>query len=766
MAKKRYNKEKDLDKYFTDKNFRKKAARNKKIRRFSFSFVFFTFLFIALAFAGYLFYLSQSLPSLAELENPKLEEASEIYSDDGVLIDKFFLKNRTKVTIDNIPPIFIQALIATEDRKYYDHWGVDVQRIFQAFTKNVISMNMKKEGASTITQQLARNLYIGNETTLNRKLREAMTAVQIEKTYTKDEILAYYCNTVYFGNGAYGIEAAAQTYFSKPAHELNLNESATLVGLLKSPTNYDPVERMQNSENRRNTVLNSMVETGFITREQYELASQDPIKLTQKTDEEDEVTRSPEFTEYVRQILQRRAKDYGYDLYRDGLKVYTTIDTRFQKHAEDAVNEHLASYQRTFDRYWSWRGKQNILNSALSRHIRFSEEYKKADTEEKREEIFERMKNDPAVIDTVKRLITTIQVGFVVMNPKTGEIKAMVGANPKVRTKYGLNHVTQIKRQPGSTFKPFVYAVALQNGYTPSYMISNDPISVNVGGRIWSPKGGGQGGRVSMRTALAKSINVVAVRTAMDLAPINKVIELAHNMGINSEIPNFLSVSLGSAEVSPLEITNAFGTFANDGIWVEPIAITRIEDRNGNIIDEFLPNTKEVLSEGVAYMMSDMMQDVINGGTASTIRQFFHRPSAGKTGTSQRYTDAWFVGYTPQFVAGVWVGFDDSRINFGGGYGQGGQAAAPIWGRFMKKLYSDSDFDFPVAYFLMPEGVDEVNICTITGLSSNGSCPSIREIVSKKLIPRKCPVSHMPEIEEDDSQKEIAKPPGSNGSLN
>ncbi|MBW7855945.1 MAG: hypothetical protein B6D43_06785 [Ignavibacteriales bacterium UTCHB1] len=765
MAKKSNNKEKDLDKYFSDKDFRRKKVRKKKFQRVSFSFVFFSMLFIILAFCGYLFYLTQSLPSLSELENPKLEEATEIYSDDGVLIDKFFLKNRTQVTIDNIAPVFIQALIATEDRKFYDHWGVDIQRIVQAFVKNIIAMDLTKEGASTITQQLARNLYIGDEVTLNRKLREAMTAVQIEKTYTKEEILAYYCNTVYFGNGAYGIEAAAQTYFSKSAKDLNLNEAATLVGVLKSPTNYDPVDKMDNSFARRNIVLKTMVESGYITPDQYELTSKDPIKLTQKIEEEESVSIAPEFTEYVRQTLQRRAKDYGYDLYRDGLKVYTTIDTRFQKHAEDAVNEHLANYQKSFNRYWSWRGNQDVLNSAISRHIKFSEEYKKAETEEKRQQIFNRMKNDPNVIDTVKKLITTIQVGFVVLDPKTGEIKAMVGANPKVRTKYGLNHVTQIKRQPGSTFKPFVYAVALNNGYTPSYMISNDPIKVNVGGRIWSPKGGGTGGKVSMRTALAKSINVVAVRTAMDLAPINQVIDLAHEMGITTEIPNYLSISLGSAEVIPLEITNAFGTFANDGIWVEPIAIKRIEDRNGNLIDEFLPNTREVLSEGVAYMMSDMLQDVINGGTASTVRNFFHRPAAGKTGTSQSYTDAWFIGYTPQFVAGVWVGFDDARINFGGSYGQGGQAAAPIWGRFMKKLYADEDFDFPVAYFLMPEGVEEVSICTITGLSANSTCPSVKEIVSKKLIPRRCPVTHYFETEDTVSQ-EIAKPPGSNESLN
>jgi penicillin-binding protein 1A len=245
-----------------------------------------------------------------------------------------------------------------------------------------------------------------------------------------------------------------------------------------------------------------------------------------------------------------------------------------------------------------------------------------------------------------------------------------------------------------------------------------------------------------MRYAIEKSINVVAVRTAMEIAPIDKVIDLAHKMGIKSELPNFLSLALGVGEVTPLEMTNAFGTFANDGIWVEPIAITKIEDRNGNIIEEVVPETREVLSEEVAYIMTDMMEGVVDEGTATSVRQFFHRPCAGKTGTSQNYTDAWFVGYTPQFVAGCWLGFDDARVKFGGSYGQGGKAAAPIWGRFMKYLYEDDEFDFPIEHFKMPTGVDEVNICAITGMLAGDYCPVIRELGIKKKNLRKCPGNH------------------------
>jgi penicillin-binding protein 1A len=755
---KKDKKEEELNRYFSDKKYRKKGLRKKRTSKFSFGFILTVLIIVFLSFLAYLIFLSQSLPSLAELENPKLEEATKIYSDNGELIDKFFLKNRTKITFEDIPKDMINALVATEDRKFFSHWGVDIQRIFQAFGKNIMSMRLKKEGASTITQQLAGILYLNRkEMTLSRKLREAMTAVQIERTYTKEEILTYYLNTVYFGKGAYGVEAAANTYFGKTSKELNVDECAILVALLKSPSNYDPVDNPEVCKVRRNLVLTGMHEMEFISKDVFDSEIQAPVKVSYRLEEINNESRAPEFTEYVRQLMQTKAEKYGYDLYRDGLKVYTTLDTRFQKHAEDAVKEQLSGYQKSFNSSWNWKNNKDILEADLEKFIKQSEIYKKAPTDTEKKKIYDSMKNNKAVIDSVKYLATTVQVGFVVMIPKTGEIKAMVGANPLTRTKYGLNHVTQVKRQPGSSFKPFVYTVAVQNGYSPGYMISNDPVSVNVGGRIWSPKGGGTGGMVTMRLAIEKSINVVAVRTAMELAPIEKVIELAHKMGIKSELPNYLSLALGVGEVTPLEMTNAFGTFANEGIWVEPIAITKIEDRNGNVIEQAVPETREVLSEGVAYIMNDMMEGVVNEGTASSIRGFFHRPAAGKTGTSQSYTDAWFVGFTPQFVAGCWLGFDDARVKFGGAYGQGGKAAAPIWGKFMQLLYADEEFDFPVAYFLMPDGVQEMRICSISGLLAVESCPSQIELIDRKKMPRKCIGNH---VTIDTTAVERAKPPG------
>ncbi|HMT11758.1 MAG TPA: PBP1A family penicillin-binding protein, partial [Ignavibacteria bacterium] len=625
------------------------------------------------------------LPPLSSLENPKTDLATKIYSEDGELIDQLFIENRTIVSLDAIPKDLTNALIATEDRKFYKHWGIDVDRIAKAFLKNLMSFSIK-EGASTITQQLARNLYrteIGQAISLTRKLREAITAVQIEKTYTKDEILLLYLNQVYFGRGAYGVEAAAKTFFDKSVTDLTLDECAMLVGMVKNPSGYyDPIEHPENCLDRRNTVLNNMQEEGYITKEVYELAKNDPIKAQPRTLQKQSTGLGGQFSEYVRQVLEKKAEKYGFNIYRDGLIVTTSLNSRMQKHAVDAVNNQLKEFQKSFNSTWNWKGNRNLLNDAVDKYIKQSDEYKKAKTDADRQKVYNKLKQDNVFVEKVKEREIAVQVGFVCIDPKTGEIKAMVGQNPNFPFKYGLNHVTQIKRQPGSSFKAFVYTTAIENGYSPAYSISNDPLRVVIGGQTWSPKGGGTGGMVSLREGITHSINVVAVRTSMELAPMDQVIKLAHKMGINSELPNVLSLALGVGEVSPLEMTSAFGVYPNEGIWVEPHAILRIEDRYGNVIEDVIPETREVISEGVAYMMSDMMEDVVNDGTATSIRNYFNRPAAGKTGTTQDYTDAWFVGFTPQLVAGCWLGFDDPRIKFGGAYGQGGRAAAPIWGRF------------------------------------------------------------------------------------
>jgi penicillin-binding protein 1A len=737
----------EREQYFNNRDYRRSMMKKKKkssSRKLSLAAII--AIAVLVGVIAYGAFLVQGLPSLSSLENPKTDLATKIYSEDGELLDQLFIQNRTLVSLDAIPKDLINALIATEDRKFYRHWGLDLDRIFKAMIKNLLSFQVK-EGASTITQQLARNLYptvIGSDISLTRKMREAITAVQIEKTYTKDEILILYLNQVYFGRGAYGVEAAAKTFFNKTALELTLDECAMLIGMLKNPSGfYDPVDHPNECMERRNIVLNNMYEEDFITREVFELSKNDPIKAQPRaTQKQSSGGIAGQFTEYVRQVLEKKSEKYGFNIYRDGLVVRTTLNTRMQKQAVNAVTDQLKEFQKSFNSTWNWKAHKDILNDAIDRSIKESDEYKKSKTDADRQRIYNKIKQDEKFIDGVKEREIAVQVGFCVIDPKTGEIKAMVGQNPNYPFKYGLNHVTQIKRQPGSSFKAFVYATAIDNGYSPTYSISNDPLRVVIGGQVWEPKGGGTGGMVSLRTGLQNSINIVAVRTAMELAPIDQVIKLAHKMGINSELPNVLSLALGVGEVSPLEMTNAFGVFPNEGIWVEPHAITKIEDRYGNVIEEVIPETREAISEGVAYTMCDMMQDVIDGGTASSVRAYFHRPAGGKTGTTQDYTDAWFIGFTPQLVAGCWLGFDDSRIKFGGAYGQGGRAAAPIWGRFMKYVYEDPQTTMELKYFEMPPDVEEASVCSITGLLSNESCPSYNDLILKRNMGRRCSMTH------------------------
>jgi penicillin-binding protein 1A len=757
----------DREQYFSSRDSRRSMLKNKKSslskRRRLIMIASLIGAFIVIIYIANLF---RDLPSLNALENPKTDIPTRIYSEDGELIGQLYIQNRTIVSIDAVPKDMINALIATEDRKFYRHWGLDIDRIAKAMVKNLVSFSVK-EGASTITQQLARNLYtsIGREISVTRKLKEAITAVQIEKTYTKEEILILYLNQVYFGRGAYGIEAAARTYFDKSASELTLDECATLVAVLKNPSGYyDPDQNPDACRERRNLVLNNMLEEGFITEEVYELAKNDPIKTRGKVDFKSDVTEgaAAQFTEYIRQQLESKAEKYGFNIYRDGLVITTTLNSKYQQQAVNAVKEHLKTFQKTFNTTWNWKNNKNILNDAIERTIKQSDAYKNAKTDTERQKIYNKLKSDEKFVESVKEKEIAIQVGFVVIEPRTGHIKAMVGQNPNYPFRYGLNHVTQIKRQPGSSFKPFVYAVAVDNGYSPAYNLSNDPLRVVIGGRTWEPKGGGSGGYVPMRTGLQHSINIVSVRVAMELAPIEQVIKLAHKMGITSELPNVLSLALGVGEVSPLEMTNAFGVFANEGIWVEPISILKIEDRNGTVLEEFIPETREAISEGTAYIMADMMQDVVDGGTGSSVRQFFHRPAGGKTGTTQDFTDAWFVGFTPQLVAGVWVGFDDPRIKFGGWYGQGGKAAAPIWGRFMKYVYDDPTTTMPLAYFEMPSEVEEVNVCTLTGQRANETCPAMIDLVLKKFAFRTCSVTHAP-VDSTNVESTSEPPPGSIG---
>ena len=732
----------DYDKYFFDAKARNKKTKmdgNKKKKLLILYGIVFVF-----ALAYFIFIIS-GLPSLEQLENPKPQLATKVYTIDGELLGTISIQNRIETKIDSLPPYMANALISTEDRKFYTHWGVDLTRFIKAMIKNVLTF--RHEGASTITQQLAKNLYhfkVKDENvfqTVTRKIREWITAVQIEKTFTKKEILQLYLNVSYFGRGAYGVESAARVYFNKKGKDLTLPECALFVALLKSPVYYDPVKHPKHAITRRNQVMYNMVDNDMLSEAEYEKLDKQPIDLVSEKINSNP-TIAPYFMEYVRQQLVSMADKYGYDLYRDGLNVYTSIDYKMQQIANKAAADHLKEYQALFNRDWNWNSHKALLASIMDRAIKDSHEYNLAQTTQEKAQVYNRLKYEPDFIDSVKKAATTIQVGFVVIDPTNGQIRAMVGGENQDFGR-GLNHVVGIKRQPGSAFKPFTYTVAIDNGYFPAYTLLNQKFNYNG----WSPDNfeNDYGGYMTLRQALAHSINVIAGRlTISNMAPPSQVVKYAHRMGIESPLEAFPSIALGTSSVSPLELTSAYGTFADNGIHVSPISILKIEDKNGILIDKFVPEFTEAISPQTASIMVSMLEDVVNYGTGAGIRRFFQYPAAGKTGTTQNFSDAWYVGFTPQLVAGVWVGFDDHRVKFTSSYGQGARAAAPIWGRFMEGTYKA--LNLPVKYFQMAPGIDTVSFCKTTmdlgdARLATPYCPSIvRDIINSKNPPPKCEI--------------------------
>ncbi|HZK76074.1 MAG TPA: PBP1A family penicillin-binding protein, partial [Candidatus Kapabacteria bacterium] len=627
--------------------------------------------------------VQRGLPSEEELEAPHPDIATRIISTDGEPIDQFFVKNRTNIHLRNVPPFLIKALVATEDRNFYNHWGIDLWGNLRAFLTDVFSLR-EREGASTITQQLARNLYLNQDKTIIRKLREAVTAVQIERTHTKNEILEMYLNVSFFGRGTYGIQAASQAYFGKDVNRLTPAQCAFLVGLLKGPSNYDPDEDYDRAIARRNTVIDNTVAAGFVKAEDATTIKKAPLKVKPYVGYQGI---APHFAEMVRQQLQKMPELAGYDIYRDGLLVYTTLNATMQRAANRAVTEHIADYQKNVvDRGWNWARHKGVLDSALMRAVRNTPDYRAASSDDERAKIARDLYANKDFVDSIKQEELQLQAGFVCIDQATGQILAMVGASNYKEERYGLNHVTQIYRQPGSSFKPIVYASVFEHGSTPESSISNEPIAIGT----WHPHnfaGEFEGGTISIRFALEQSVNLAALHAIQELTSVTDVIKLAKELGIRSNIPPYPSIALGTADVSPLDLTSAYSTFANDGIRATPYSIIRVEDRNGKILFQQKPSFNYVLEPKICHELTSALEDVILHGTGARILSYFRYPAAGKTGTTQNYADAWFVGYTPLYTAGVWVGFDDSRITFTGANGQGGRAAAPIWGKFMKYTY-------------------------------------------------------------------------------
>jgi len=693
--------------------------------------------------AGFITYVFWGLPSLEELENPRPQLASKVWTADGEILGQFYIENRIETNIDSIPQHLINALIATEDRNFYSHWGVDLIRFGKAMTKNLLTFS--REGASTITQQLAKNLYSLkslNENpaeTVVRKIREWISSVQIEKNFTKKEILELYLNVSYFGKSAFGVETAANIYFGKRAKELTVPESAMLIALLKSSVNYDPERRMERAVSRRNLVMRNMVDAGFLTESDYLRFKEEPIVLA-KGKKVNMRSEAPHFMEYVRQQMIAMADKYGYDLFRDGLNIYTSLNMRMQKIANKVTADHLREYQEVFYKNWKWESNKSLLKPLVDKAIKNTVAYKSAVSQVQKQMVYSQLVNDTQFIDSVKKVESTIQTGFIVLDAKTGEMRAMVGGADQ-DFQYGLNHVTQIRRQPGSSFKPIVYTTAIDNGYYPAYSLLNEKFEYNG----WSPDNSDNeyGGYMTLRQALANSVNVIAGRlTISDIAPPATVVKYAHKMGINSTLAAFPSIALGTVEVTPLELTSAFATIANKGVFISPISILKIEDKNGILIDSFKPEYREAISPQTAAIVASMMEDVLNYGTGARARQFFSRPAAGKTGTTQDFADAWFIGFTPQLVGGVWTGFDDRRIKFNGWYGQGARASMPIWAKFMAEVYKQ--LNLPLEYFTLPDGVEYAEFCKETiergdARLANESCPNkVSDLIDVQHKPQSC----------------------------
>jgi penicillin-binding protein 1A len=730
MADNKFSSE-DMKRYFNDPAYR--HARMKQGKKFldRRHLILFGSLFIfAVLATWYTVYVINGLPTLDQLENPRPELATKIFSIDGEVLDQFAYKNRTHIPLEKLPPGLVKGLIATEDKDFYNHWGVNLSRFARQMLLNLVTF--RQAGASTITQQLARNLYklqSKRESLFDkgtRKIREFFTSIQIERNFTKNEILDLYLNVAYFGKNAYGIESAAQTYFGKPAAGLTPPEYTLLVGMLKGPSYYDPILHPDRALARREVVIGQMIKEGLFTEETAQRVRADSLDL-KSIESEFRSGIAPHFVEWIRQQLLRKAEAHGYDIYRDGLRIYTSLDSRMQRHAISAIEDHIKDYQQIFDSTWHWDEHPDILNDVINKAIRDDESHRKSRNASMRDSIDQALRTSIAFIDSVKRAAQTLEVGFIVIDPHTGQIKAMVGGRNYRTFKYGLNHVTQIHRQPGSAFKPFVYTVALDNGYPACYEVLNQPVTIPMpDGSRWAPENfdNSIGGKYTLRDAVKQSVNLVTVRVILEIAPARQVSEYSHRMGITSRVPAYESIALGTAEVTPLEITSAYGVFDNEGVLVSPIAILRIEDKDGNEIEENSPTRKEALSKETAYLMTDLLKGVVNGGTATRgVRSFFNGVCAGKTGTTNDFADAWFVGFTPQLVAGTWIGFDEPRIRMDSYYGQGGRAAAPIFGRFMQKTYEDPAIGLQLEYFIQPEGIITDTICVDTKKKAREFCP-------------------------------------------
>lgn len=665
------------------------------------------------------------LPTFEDLENPKSSLASEVISADGVVLGKYYIQNRSFTKYEELSPYLIEALVATEDARFERHSGIDVRGLMRA-----IVFLGKKGGASTVTQQLALNLFSGQRASskperIMQKLKEWVISIRLEQRYTKPEILAMYLNTVDFGYNSFGIKSAARTYFNKDVKNLNIQESAVLIGILKGITLYSPVRNPERSLNRRNTVIGQMVKYGYLEETAADSIKALPIALNLRP-QSHSAGLATYFREYLRmelnQWIENNRKPDGskYNLYKDGLKIYTTLDSRMQEHAEEAMKVHMKSLQETFFEHWKGRDPWGSQTDILKLGMKRSDRYRVLRSEGYSDEEIEAVFNTPvdtrlfswngwidtliSPMDSIKYAKRFLHTGFMAMEPQTGQIKAWVGGIDIDFSQY--DHVNlSAKRQAGSTFKPLVYTLAIDNGFDPCARIPNQPVTFEQF-QNWTPKNydGKNGGPLTMFQGLAASINNIVAYLMKQVGP-EAVIELSRNMGISSHMEPFPSLCLGAFDMSVYEMVGAYATYANKGVWTQPVYLTRIEDKNGNVLAEFYPETREALSEETAYAMVKLLQGVVDKGTARRLRTRYNLTNeiGGKTGTTQNNSDGWFIGITPELAAGAWVGADDRAVRFRTtALGGGANSALPIWGEFFKRVYADQRLSLKPSTFEAP----------------------------------------------------------------
>ena len=705
---------------------------------------------IALFFLFASWGLLGSMPSFEDLENPDSNLATEIISADGVVIGKYFEKNRSQLKYSDLPKNLVQALVATEDARFYDHSGIDGRGTLRA----ILSFGTSG-GASTLTQQLAKQLFHGEGSKflpfrIIQKAKEWIIAIRLERQYTKNEIIAMYCNVYDFGNNSVGVNSAAKTYFSKEPKELTISESAILVGMFKNSGLYNPVKNPEGVFNRRNVVLKQMEKAEIITEAEKLKLQSLPIKLNFKLESHKDGT-ATYFREYLRENMKKWVEENkkpdgsDYNIYRDGLRIYTTIDSRMQLYAEEAVEAHMANMQEEFFEQAKDNKNAPFVNISQAETDRILKKAMKASArwnimesnDKSEEEIIASFKQKTKMkvftwkgerdtimtpLDSIRYYKHFLQSGLMAMEPQTGNIKAWVGG---INYKYfQYDHVGQGARQVGSTFKPFVYATAIEQlNMSPCDSILDGPFMIRKGEHNvtadWEPRNSDQKyrGMVTLKRALANSINTVSAKLIDKTGP-EAVVELTHKLGVTSEIPAQPSIALGAVEITVQDMVAAYSTFANQGVYVKPQFLRKIEDKSGVVLYEPVPESHDVLNKDIAFAVIKLLEGVTEGGSGERLRTegggngdnrwtgypyMFKNPIAGKTGTTQNQSDGWFMGMVPNLVTGVWVGCEDRSARFRSlTYGQGATSALPVWGYFMKKCYEDETLNVSKENFDRP----------------------------------------------------------------